>query len=83
MLHFTLYSRSYCHLCDDMLQALQAFGIGHAFTIDVVDVDADSELVALYDELVPVLTAGRDGAPPVQLCHYFLDEARLRAFLGN
>jgi hypothetical protein len=81
--HFTLYSRSYCHLCDDMLQALRAFDINNVFTIDVIDVDADPELVARYDELVPVLLAHRDGASAVQICHYFLDEAALRAFLEN
>ncbi|MFI4938740.1 MAG: glutaredoxin family protein [Burkholderiales bacterium] len=82
-MHFTLYSRGYCHLCDDMLQALQAFGITQAFTIEVVDVDADAVLVARYDEWVPVLMASRDGEPPVQLCHYFLDEPKLRAFLES
>lgn len=82
-MRFTLYSRSYCHLCDDMLQALRAFDVDGAFTIDVIDVDADPELVARYDELVPVLLASRDGAPPVELCHYFLDEAALRAFIDS
>jgi hypothetical protein len=78
---FTLYSRSYCHLCEDMLAALQAFMArqGLAYTVDVVDVDADPALVSRYDELVPVLTA--DPAGPA-LCHYFLDEAALRRHLG-
>jgi len=80
---FTLYSRSYCHLCDDMLQALQAFDIGCPYAVEVVDVDADPELVARYDELVPVLLASRENEPPVQLCHYFLDEAALRSFLSK
>ncbi|MFL6632863.1 MAG: glutaredoxin family protein [Massilia sp.] len=78
---FTLYSRSYCHLCDDMLAALQAFMArqGLAYAVDVVDVDADPALVARYDELVPVLVAAPAGA---ELCHYFLDEAALRRHLG-
>jgi hypothetical protein len=80
-MHFTLYSRSYCHLCDDMLQALRAFDVGAEFTVDVIDVDSDPELIARYDELVPVLLASRDRSPPIQLCHYFLDEAALRAFV--
>lgn len=82
-MHFTLYSRSYCHLCDAMLQALRAFDVARAFTIDVVDIDADAALVVLYDELVPVLMGSKGGAPPLQLCHYFLDAAKLRAFLEN
>lgn len=73
---FTLYARSYCHLCEDMLAALDAClaGAGLAYTVDVVDVDADPAMVARYDELVPVLVAGA-GAGEAQLCHYFLDAA--------
>jgi hypothetical protein len=84
-MHFTLYSRSYCHLCDDMLQALRAFDVEGRFTIDVVDIDADPSLVARYDELVPVLLGHRVGAPSLQICHYFLDLAALQAFVdaGN
>ncbi|WP_371763030.1 glutaredoxin family protein [Massilia sp.] len=79
--HFTLYSRSYCHLCEDMLAALQAFMArqGQAYTVDVVDVDADPALVARYDELVPVLAAE---PAATELCHYFLDEGALRRHLG-
>jgi hypothetical protein len=80
---FTLYSRSYCHLCDDMLHALQAFGVAPPYTIDVIDVDADPELIARYDELVPVLLGQKsDMDSPVQLCHYHLDPAALNAFLA-
>ena len=77
---FTLYSRSYCHLCEDMLAALQAFmaRMGQAYTVDVVDVDADPALVARFDELVPVLYGDPAGT---ELCHYFLDEARVRQLL--
>lgn len=78
---FTLYSRSYCHLCDDMLQALHAVGIAAPYTVEVIDVDADPELLAQYDELVPVLMASRAGEPPQQLCHYFLDHEALRKFI--
>jgi hypothetical protein len=79
--HFTLYSRSYCHLCEDMRAALQAFMArqGLAYSVDVVDVDADPALVDRYDELVPVLVAEPAGT---ELCHYFLDEAALRRHLG-
>jgi hypothetical protein len=79
---FTLYSRSYCHLCEDMLAALRAFMAheGLAFSIDVIDVDANPALVARFDELVPVLM-GEDPDGP-ELCHYFLDEAALRRHLG-
>jgi thiol-disulfide isomerase/thioredoxin len=81
-LRFTLYSRSWCHLCEDMLAALQAFMAreGRPYSVDVVDVDADPGLVARFDELVPVLYG--DPAGP-ELCHYFLDEAALRRHLAQ
>lgn len=66
-----------------MLQALQALGTKYTFTIEVIDVDADDALVAQYDELVPVLSARKDGKETTQLCHYFLDEAKVRAFLDT
>ncbi len=82
MIRFTLYSRSYCHLCEDMLAALRALA-GDAVTVDVVDVDADPDLVERYDELVPVLVGHREGEPPEQLCHYFLNENTVSAFLAR
>lgn len=66
-----------------MLQQLQTFNLNDLFTVDVIDVDANDDLVALYDELVPVLFGQRDGSEPIQLCHYFLDVPRLQTFLGN
>jgi hypothetical protein len=76
-----LYSRNYCHLCHDLLAALEALrgepGVGF-FEIEVVDVDADPLLEAKYDELVPVLA----DAQGRELCHYFLDAAKVREYLG-
>ncbi|MGO4476417.1 glutaredoxin family protein [Massilia sp. 2TAF26] len=79
---FTLYSRSYCHLCEDLLNALRAFMAreGLACSVDVIDVDADPALVERFDELVPVLFGGDPAGP--EICHYFLDEAALRRHLG-
>lgn len=66
-----------------MLQALLALNTEYSFTIEAVDVDADEALVAQYDELVPVLVARKEGKESAQLCHYFLDEAKVRAFLDT
>lgn len=80
-MHFTLYSRSYCHLCQDMLDALLLLqSPGKPFTVDVIDIDEspDASLLARFDELVPVLFA--DLAQP-ELCHYFLDEEAVRRCL--
>ena len=67
-----------------MLAALEVLRSeqGGSFEIDVVDVDADPEMLARYDELVPVLT-GFDGATHVELCHYFLEERAVLAYLGR
>lgn len=84
----TLYSRDYCHLCHDMLAALEALR-GEApagFVVDVVDVDAhpDAALVERYDELVPVLVAvALEGDGSRELCHYFLDRPAVLDYLGE
>jgi len=77
----TLYSRSYCHLCEQMHDALQPLREQYRFALDVVDVDADPALVAQYDELVPVLVGSRNGGTLQQLCHYVLDETKVLDFL--
>ena len=83
MIRFTLVSRSWCHLCDDMLAALRAFPVGQAHEIDVVDVDADPALLDRYDELVPVLLARLDDGLESEICHYHLDGSALKTFLES
>jgi hypothetical protein len=82
-IYFTLYSRSYCHLCDDMLAALRALDGAQHFAIEVVDVDGEADLQALYDELVPVLFARTEHRPAERLCHYFLDEKAVQRFIAS
>ncbi|MDR7049635.1 hypothetical protein J2X54_002090 [Duganella sp. 3397] len=55
---------------------------GMTFTVDVIDIDqaGNQELLARYDELVPVLFA--DLAGP-ELCHYHLDEGKIVALLAK
>lgn len=84
MITFTLYSRSYCHLCDDMLEQLRHSLMNpEQFAISVVDVDADPLLLAQYDELVPVLIGQKHGGAAQKICHYFLDKQALDAFLKD
>ncbi len=73
----TVLSRSYCHLCDDMIAALKPFQGRFSIEIAVRDVDADPALEAQWGDKVPVLLAGEN-----EICHYFLDEAKLLAYLG-
>ncbi|NMM39045.1 MAG: glutaredoxin family protein [Glaciimonas sp.] len=82
MIKFTLYSRLYCHLCDDMLQALEALRGFAPFEVEVLDVDQDEALLAQYDELVPVLVGCCDDAIALPLCHYHLDVEKVNAFLA-
>lgn len=73
-----LYSRDYCHLCHDMIEALRPLEGALGFRLRVVDVDADPALERRYGEKVPLLEAGGE-----EICHYFLDRAALDAFLAK
>jgi hypothetical protein len=70
-----LYSRRYCHLCDEMLAALQA-QLGTATSIAVVDVDNDPALEARYGDEVPVLVYGR-----AEVCRHRHDAEKVAAFI--
>ncbi|MCL2523928.1 MAG: glutaredoxin family protein [Betaproteobacteria bacterium] len=61
-----------------MEAALAPLAAEFAASVTVLDVDADPELVARYDELVPVLLHGG-----TELCHYFLDAAKVREYLAG
>lgn len=78
MTEVTVYSRDYCHLCQEMIDALEALGPRLGFSIRVVDVDADQDLEDRLGERVPVLEG--DGQ---EICHYVLDRAALDAFLAR
>ncbi len=83
MIQFTLYSRSYCHLCEQMLDDLYHLLPSEKISVTVADVDEDPALVDLYDELVPVLIGHNAGGRIVQLCHYFLDPEKVHAFCAS
>ena len=74
----TLYARSYCHLCDDMIAKLRELEPELGFTVDIVDVDHDTKLEERFGERVPVLMAG-----DIELSHYHLDSGRLRAYFAE
>ena len=73
-----LYGRAYCHLCEDMLAALEAMRGEFSFEVEVIDVDSDPLLVERFDELVPVLEA--DGR---ELSRYILDAPKVREYLSQ
>ena len=77
-LRLTLLVRAYCHLCDEMREALAPLASAARCSVEEIDVDGNPELEARWGERVPVLlAAGRE------LCHYRIDRAALAAYLGN
>ena len=78
MQHLTVFLRAGCHLCTDMLQSLERLQPEFGFEVEQVDIDNDPVLLRRYDTRVPVLVAG-----DTEICYYFLEEQRLRAYLRS
>lgn len=77
MVRLTLYSRAYCHLCHDMLGALEALRAELGFDLEVLDIDSDPVLERRLGEDVPVLMhEGRE------LARHRLESERVRAYLA-
>ena len=74
----TVYSRAWCHLCDDLLDALRPICDEFRADIEVIDIDTHPEFEEAYNERVPVVVGGK-----TELCHHFLDTAAVRAYLLN
>ncbi len=55
MAQVTLYTRVGCHLCDDARDVIEAVRATRPFEFNVVDIDGDANLRALYDIEVPVI----------------------------
>ncbi|WP_124949115.1 glutaredoxin family protein [Sulfuriferula thiophila] len=75
--HLTVYLRRYCHLCHDLLAKLLPYQQQFGIVINEVDIDTDPVLEERYGTLIPVLT-DENGE---EICHYFLDEGALTAYL--
>jgi len=74
----TVYGRAWCHLCDDLRAELAPIATEFGVAINVIDIDSDPALEAVYNELVPVLMF--EGA---ELSRYRLDAARVREALNT
>ena len=74
----TVYSRAWCHLCDDLLRALRPICEEYDAEIEVIDIDSHPQFEEAHGERVPVVVGGE-----TELCHYFLDTAAVRAYLLN
>ena len=75
-----VYGREECHLCQDMILALQNLQAQVSFVFQVIDIDSDPELVARYGDKIPVLMSSQNGQ---EICHYFLDLAALDDYLAE
>jgi hypothetical protein len=76
----TLLSRAYCHLCDEMRDAVHPVAEAHGAAVVEVDVDAYPDLEAAYGERIPVLMLGAP-ADGVVLCEYRFDAPAVEAAL--
>lgn len=74
----TVFGRTYCRLCDEMLAALRELQGRFHFRVQVVDVDGDPALARLYGGKVPLLAHGSR-----ELCHFRLDLEAVTAYLVN
>lgn len=54
---FIVYGRADCHLCQQMILALEKLPKQVSLDYQVIDIDTDPELVTLYGEKIPVLVS--------------------------
>ena len=83
-MRLTLLTRAYCHLCDEMAEALKPIATAAGMAVDLIDVDAPGRegLEEAWGDRVPALFAG-DPADGILLCATRLDPERVRAALGS
>ncbi|MCK5718558.1 MAG: glutaredoxin family protein [Thiomargarita sp.] len=72
----TLYSRTGCHLCEEMQDALNKLQQRYSFSFNIINIDTDKQLKQRYNEWIPLLAAGEQ-----EICHYYLDQNALLAYL--
>jgi thioredoxin reductase (NADPH) len=54
----TLYLRRWCHLCDELIEALEPLIAGQGVSVREIDIDEHVEFEDTYGEHIPVLCAG-------------------------
>lgn len=76
----TVYTREGCHLCEEAIDTIRrvADSSRKAISLDVVDVDANTELREEYGERVPYVLV--DGRPRFK---YRVDEVELETLLDG
>jgi thiol-disulfide isomerase/thioredoxin len=77
---FIVYGREECHLCQEMILALQSLQQQVSIDFQVIDIDVDKELIVRYGEKIPVLVSADDHQ---EICHYFLNLTALDDYLAK
>ena len=78
MHNLLVYSREGCHLCEDMIDALNQYENELGFALKVYDIDDDALLREQFNALVPlVYFEGRE------LMRYYFEPATLKAALAE
>ena len=54
--HVIVYSRPGCHLCDEAKAAIESAECGELFTLEIVSIEGNLELLAKYRDDIPVVT---------------------------
>ncbi len=72
-MEIVLYHRPYCHLCEEMAQALAPVATELGLAVRMVDIDSDPALEERYGLAVPVLVH-----EDAEVCRYHFDEAAVR-----
>lgn len=74
---WTVYSRTGCSLCEDMVAELATLLGPLAAAVRVVDIEGDADLERRFGHRIPVLAFDDEF-----VCAYRLDPERVRAYLG-
>ena len=77
-MQLTMYSRSGCHLCDDMKEVLERVRRQQPFTLTIVDITSDPTLLKRYQHEIPVLVTQE-----TEIARHRIDETTLIQFLAT
>jgi Glutaredoxin-like domain (DUF836) len=77
-MHFVLYSRPGCGLCEEMRAELERLPEAHGYPLDVLDVDLNPDSRARYGHKIPVLLFADE-----LVCHGRLDTQEVLKALAH
>jgi glutaredoxin len=77
VIHLTIYSRSGCHLCDEMKAVVTRAGRSFPIALEEIDISTDPALEARYGLEIPVLVI--DGK---KVAKYRVTEEELRRMIA-